>query len=35
LYWDIRPDDKVIKGSYLVAIYTDEQLLGESTIVLE
>ena len=35
LYWDIRPDDKVIKGTYLVAIYTDDQLLGESSIVLD
>ena len=34
LYWDIRPDDKVIKGTYLVAIYTDDQLLGETTITL-
>lgn len=35
LYWDIRPDDKVIKGTYLVAIYTDDQLLGETSIVLD
>ena len=35
LYWDIRPDDKVIKGSYLVAVFTDNQLLGEGTIILE
>ena len=35
LYWDIRTDDKVLKGTYLVAVYTDDQLLGETSIVLD
>ncbi len=35
LYWDIPEDDKVIKGTYLVAVYTDNQLLGETSIVLD
>lgn len=35
LYWDIRPDDKPIKGTYLVQIYTDDHLLGESSFTLQ
>lgn len=34
LYWDIRPGDKVAKGKYLVEVYTDSQLLGESYFIL-
>lgn len=35
LYWDIRPGDKATKGKYLVEIYTDDLLLGETFFVLE
>jgi hypothetical protein len=35
LQWDIRPGDKVLKGRYAVEIYTDNQLLGETYIILK
>ena len=31
LTWDIPSDDKAIKGRYIVQIFTDDQLLGESS----
>jgi cell division protein FtsB len=35
LFWDIRDDDKVIKGTYPVTLYTDNQFLGEAFIVVK
>ena len=35
LTWDIPSDDKAIKGRYIVQIFTDDQLLGESSFTLK
>ncbi|MDL2308717.1 hypothetical protein LJC53_03930 [Bacteroidales bacterium OttesenSCG-928-C03] len=35
MYWDIREGDKAIKGKYLVEIFTEDKLLGETFFVLE
>ncbi|MDR2978980.1 MAG: hypothetical protein LBV02_00840 [Bacteroidales bacterium] len=35
LYWDIREGDKAIKGKYLVEIFSENMLLGETFFVLE
>lgn len=35
LYWDIRPDDKALKGKYTVEVYSDELFLGETYFILE
>jgi len=35
LTWDIPSDDKAIKGRYIVQIFTDDQMLGESSFTLK
>ncbi len=35
LNWDLMSDDKAIKGKYTVQIFTDDQLLGESSFTLK
>lgn len=35
MYWDIRDNDKAIKGKYLVEIFSDGVLLGETFFILE
>jgi predicted ribosome quality control (RQC) complex YloA/Tae2 family protein len=35
LAWDLKEKDKAIKGRYIIQIYTDNQLLGESTFELK
>ena len=35
LNWDLMSDDKAIKGKYIVQIFTDDQLLGESSFTLK
>lgn len=35
LNWDLMPDDKAIKGQYVVQIFTDDQFLGESYFTLK
>ena len=34
LYWDIRENDKAIKGTYIVQVFSDNGLLGESRFTL-
>ena len=33
--WDLEPDDKAIKGKYVVQVFTDDQFLGESYFTLK
>ena len=33
--WDLMSDDKAVKGKYIVQIFTDDQLLGESSFNLK
>lgn len=33
--WDLEPDDKAIKGKYVVQLFTDDQFLGESFFTLK
>lgn len=33
--WNLEPDDKAIKGKYVVQIFTDDQFLGESFFTLK
>lgn len=33
--WDLMSDDKAVKGKYIVQIFTDDQLLGESSFTLK
>ncbi len=33
--WDLMPDDKAIKGKYVVQVFTDDQFLGESYFTLK
>ncbi|MDD4394819.1 MAG: hypothetical protein PHQ33_02910 [Bacteroidales bacterium] len=35
LIWDIRENDKAIKGTYIVQIYSDTQYLGETRFTLD
>ncbi len=35
LSWDLMSDDKAVKGRYVVQIFTDDQLLGESSFTLK
>jgi hypothetical protein len=35
LTWDIPSDDKAIKGRYIIQLFTDDQLLGESSFTLK
>ncbi len=35
LDWDLMSDDKAIPGKYIVQIFTDDQLLGESSFTLK
>lgn len=35
LTWDIPSDDKAIKGRYIIQIFTDDQMLGESSFTLK
>lgn len=35
LDWDLMSDDKAIKGKYIVQIFTDDQLLGETSFTLK
>ena len=35
LYWDIRKDDTAAKGRYVVEIYSDDLLLGETYFILD
>lgn len=35
LVWDIREGDKAIKGTYVVQVFSDTQLLGETRFTLE
>lgn len=34
LYWDIRDNDKAVKGKYTVQVFSDDRLLGESYFTL-
>lgn len=33
--WDLMSDDKAIKGKYIVQIFTDDQMLGETSFTLK
>jgi len=33
--WDLMPDDKAVKGKYVVQVFTDDQFLGESFFTLK
>ncbi len=35
LVWNLKDDDKAIKGTYVAQIYTDEKFLGETTFTLK
>ena len=35
LYWDIRKDDSAAKGKYVIEIYSDNLLLGETYFILD
>ena len=35
IVWDLRDDDKAVKGLYLVQLYTDTQFLGETSFELK
>jgi len=35
LWWDLRENDKAIKGTYIVQVFSDEALLGETRFTLE
>lgn len=34
LYWDLREDDKAVKGVYTVQVFSDDRLLGETHFTL-
>ncbi len=33
--WDLMPDDKAVKGKYVIQVFTDDQFLGESFFTLK
>jgi hypothetical protein len=35
IVWDLKNNDKAIKGRYFVQLYTDEQFLGETSFELK
>ena len=35
LNWDLMPDDKAVKGKYVIQVFTDDQFLGESFFTLK
>ena len=34
LFWDLRENDRAIKGQYVVQVFTDDHLLGETYFTL-
>lgn len=35
LDWNLEPDDKAVKGKYIIQVFTDDQYLGESSFTLK
>jgi hypothetical protein len=35
IVWDLKNNDKAIKGRYVVQLYTDDQFLGETSFELK
>lgn len=35
MYWDLREGDKAVKGTYIIQVFSDDVLLGETRMVLQ
>lgn len=35
MYWDLREGDKAVKGTYIIQVYSDDSLLGETRMILQ
>mgnify|MGYP003341949935 CR=1 FL=1 len=35
MYWDLREGDKAVKGTYIIQVFSDDNLLGETRMILQ